>query len=113
LGICGALGSECPLMIRIDYQDAAGSPLQWLQGFYYWIDPSVATNPALCETCPPPRQNHEQHPSGVEFFYDSPNLIELLTQNGNPPASVNSISVYASGHSYDVQVSEIELLVGE
>ena len=113
LGICGALGSECPLMVRIDYQDAAGSPLQWLQGFYYWVDPAVATNPTLCETCPPPRQNHEQHPAGVEFFYDSPNLIELLTQNGNPPASVNSISVYASGHSYDVQVSEIEVLVGE
>jgi hypothetical protein len=113
LGICGALGSECPLMVRIDYQDAAGSPQQWLQGFYYWVDPAVATNPTLCETCPAPRQDHEQHPGRVEFFYDSPNLIELLTQNGNPPASVISISVYASGHSYDVQVSEIELLVGE
>jgi hypothetical protein len=113
LGICGALGSECPLMVRIDYQDAAGSPLQWVQGFYYWVDPAVGTNPRLCETCPPPRQDHEQHPASVEFFYDSPNLMEILAQNGNPPASVTSISVYASGHSYDVRLSEIELLVGE
>jgi hypothetical protein len=113
LGICGALGSECPLMVRIDYEDASGSPLQWVQGFYYWVDPAVTTNPTLCETCPVPRQEHEQHPPNVEFFYDSPNLMEILAQNGNPPASVTSISVYASGHSYDVQVSEIELLVGE
>lgn len=113
LGICGALGSECPLMVRIDYQDASGSPLQWVQGFYYWVDPAVTTNPTLCETCPPPRQEHELHPANVEFFYDSPNLMELLSQNGNLPVSVTSISVYASGHSYDVQVSEIELLVGE
>lgn len=113
LGICGALGSECPLMVRIDYLDASGSPVQWVQGFYYWVDPAVTTNPTVCETCPAPRQEHEQHPASVEFFYDSPNLLELLSQDGNPPASVTSISVYASGHSYDVQVSEIELLVGD
>ena len=112
LGVCGALGSECPLMIRIDYQDAAGNPLQWVQGFYYWVDPSVS-NPLLCETCPPPRQVHAQHPQGNDFFYESPNLIEMLSQDGVIPASINSISVYASGHSYDVQVSEIELLVEE
>ena len=112
LGVCGAVGSECPLMLRIDYEDAAGSPRQWVQGFYYWVDPAVA-NPTLCETCPPPRQKHEQHNQGVQFFYDSPNLVALLAQNGRAPTTIVSIAVYASGHSYNVWVGEIELLVEE
>lgn len=112
LGVCGALGSECPLMVRIDYEDIGGNPMQWVQGFYSWVDPAVS-NPTVCETCPPPRQDHEQHPEGTEFFYDSPNLIEMLSMSGNPLSRINSIYIYASGHSYDVQVSEIELLVEE
>lgn len=112
LGVCGAVGSECPLMVRITYKDTAGSIRQWVQGFFYWVDP-VASNPTLCTTCPPPRQEHEQHSQGTQFFYDSPNLMELLGQDGHPPASIDEIAVYASGHSYDVQVSEIELLVEE
>ncbi|MBN1319192.1 MAG: hypothetical protein JXA42_27155 [Anaerolineales bacterium] len=112
LGVCGALGSECPLMVRIDYEDIGGNPLQWVQGFYYWIDPA-APNPTVCETCPPPRQEHEQHPKATEYFYDSPNLIELLSLAGSKPSRVTSIYIYASGHSYNVQISEIELLVEE
>jgi hypothetical protein len=112
LGICGALGSECPLMVRIDYEDIDGNPLQWVQGFYYWVDPA-APNPTVCETCPPPRQEHEQHAQATEFFYDSPNLIELLSLAGNKPSRITSIYIYASGHSYNVQISEVELLVEE
>lgn len=112
LGVCGSVGSECPLMVRVTYEDSAGSTHQWVQGFYYWVDPAVP-NPTLCETCPPPRQEHERHGQGIRFFYDSANLIEILAQNGNPPVRIGEIAVYASGHSYDVQVSEIELLVEE
>ena len=99
-------------MVRIDYNDTAGNPRQWVQGFYYWDDPAIA-NPSLCETCPPPRQLHEQHPQGTRFFYDSPNLIETLSMDGNQPLRINSVSVYASGHSYRVFLSDIELLVEE
>jgi hypothetical protein len=113
LGICGALGSECPLMIQIDYQDSDGSPRQWVQGFYYWVDPNIGDYPTLCVTCPPPRQQHEQHAQSTQFFYDSPNLIELLARDDKTPAIITSISVYASGHSYDVQVGNIQLLVEE
>ncbi len=112
LGVCGALGSECPLMVRIEYEDTDGRPQQWVQGFFYWVDPA-APNPFLCETCPPPRQEHEQHAQGTQFFYDSPNLIEVLAHDGAPPAKITSIAIYASGHSYDVQVGEAELLVSE
>jgi len=112
LGICGVEGSECPLMVRIDYLDAAGSLHDWVQGFYYRVD-APDSYPTLCRLCPPPRQEHELHRQGTQFFYDSPNLMELLAQNGYPPSGIVSIGVYASGHSYDVQVSEIELLVEE
>ena len=115
LGVCGTVGSECPLMVRIKYKDPAGNEQHWVQGFYYWVDQVVPTRdqPTLCVLCPSPRQEHEQQSQGVQFFYDSPNLMEILTHDGQPPTSIVEISVYASGHSYDVQISEIELLVGE
>lgn len=115
LGVCGTVGSECPLMARIKYRDQAGNEQDWVQGFYYWIDPAVPAQdqPALCVLCPSPRQSHEQENQGVQFFYDSPNLIEVLSQNGHSPSSIVEITVYASGHSYDVLLSEIELLVQE
>jgi hypothetical protein len=115
LGVCGTLGSECPLMVRIKYRDLAGNEQHWVQGFYYWVDPSIPTEdqPALCVLCPSPRQDHEQENQGIQFFYDSPNLIELLAQNGRSLGSIVEIGVYASGHSYDVTLGEIELLVQE
>ena len=115
LGICGMLGSECPLMLRIRYRDQAGNEQDWVQGFYYWVDPAVPIEeqPTLCILCPSPRQEHEQQSEGVQFFYDSPNLMEILTHDEQPPIRIVEIAVYASGHSYDVQISEIELLVAE
>ncbi len=114
LGVCGTLGSECPLMVRIKYRDVGGNEQQWVQGFFYWVDPNATyPTPTLCVMCPHPRQEHEQHSQGVQFFYDSPNLIELLALDGNPPTSIIEIAIYASGHSYDVQVGEVELSVNE
>ena len=112
LGICGAMGSECPLMVRIDYLDSFGHLRHWVQGFYYLVT-SPDSNPTVCEACPPPRQQHEQHAQGSQFFFDSPNLMTLLAQDGQHPVGIVSIEVYASGHSYDVLVSEVELLVDE
>lgn len=115
LGVCGTLGSECPLMLRLRYRDPSGNEKDWVQGFYYWVDPAVPVDqqPTLCVLCPSPRQAHEQQGEGVQFFYDSPNLIEILSQDGQPPTGLVEIAIYASGHSYDVQVSEVELLVAE
>ncbi len=115
LGICGTLGSECPLMLRLRYRDQSGNEKDWVQGFYYWVDPAVPVEqqPTLCILCPSPRQEHEQQNQGVQFFYDSLNLMEILVQDDQPPASLVEIAVYASGHSYDVRISEVELLVAE
>jgi hypothetical protein len=102
-------------MVRIKYRDSGGNEQNWVQGFYYWTDPTIPVQdqPTLCVLCPSPRQEHEQKNQGVQFFYDSPNLMELLAQDGQPPTSIVEIAAYASGHTYDVQVSEIELLVEE
>jgi hypothetical protein len=115
LGVCGTLGSECPLMLRLRYRDQSGNEKDWVQGFYYWVDPAVPVEqqPTLCILCPSPRQEHEQQSQGVQFFYDSLNLMEILSQDGQPPASLVEIAIYSSGHSYDVQVNEVELLVSE
>jgi hypothetical protein len=32
---------------------------------------------------------------------------------GTPPALVKSVSIYASGHSFDAMVAEVELLAQE
>ncbi|MEJ2749694.1 MAG: hypothetical protein P8183_17575 [Anaerolineae bacterium] len=34
LDVCGSVGSECPLTVRIDYKDADGNSQVWWQGFY-------------------------------------------------------------------------------
>src|SRR3990172_5083939 len=38
LSMCGSMGSECPLMVKIEYTDLAGSKNEWVQGFYYYND---------------------------------------------------------------------------
>ena len=106
--VCGSLGSECPLMTRIEYTDLAGNRNEWLQGFYYLND-SSNTLPKICVYCPPPKQDHVHVQPNVWVSYDSPDLIALL----NKPAIINSITVYAEGHSFESYVSEIELQAGD
>ncbi len=46
------------------------------------------------------------------FLYDSPNLMEIVPEEIRP-ARIQLIRVYASGHSYDSMVTDIELLAQE
>jgi hypothetical protein len=112
LSVCGSLGSECPVMVRIDYIDAAGNGHQWVHGFYAREDPYLAL-PYYCTTCPDPsRDNHDRVPEASWFLYDSPNLMEVLAPGGEP-IMIQSVLVYASGHSYDSMVTDVELLAQE
>ncbi len=106
--VCGSLGSECPLMIDIEYTTQAGGTNHWLQGFYYLGD-SSRTLPILCLQCPVPKTQHVQVQQNVWVPYDSENLITLL----NKPAMINTITVYAEGHTFESYVSEIELQAGD
>jgi hypothetical protein len=107
--VCGSLGSECPVMVRVDYKDADGTDQEWLQGFYSLPDASAAGNPPFCVTCGV-RNEHIQVPSSTWYAYDSPNLIPLISQDSKTPTLITSITVYASGHTYQSTIAEVELI---
>jgi hypothetical protein len=110
LPICGNFGSECPLTLRIDYDDSSGFPRAWQQGFY--IDAAFAEGPPIvCVSCTPPYMEHQPTPQGQLFAYESANLLEILAQQGLlPPSRIRSVSLIFSGHSFDVEIVETALI---
>lgn len=102
---CGAQGSECPLMLFIDYVDVSGQEREWYKGFYHSRDPQFGY-PLRCASCAQP---HTQINEQVWYTYSTGNLIALLPENERPQ-QINSVRFYASGHQYDVFVSEVLLL---
>jgi hypothetical protein len=101
--VCGQAGSECPLMLRLDYKDQDGTDRSFLQGFYTRQDGSGA-NPTY-NTTSGSRNEHRRIPPNVAYTYDSANLMDTLK-----PAQITAITFYASGHSYRSSVAEVELL---
>jgi hypothetical protein len=96
----GYLATEYPVMVDIAYTDVYGKDLHWYQGFYY-LDLPPGSN-----YVPP---SGEKIPLGVWYTYESPNLFDVLRETR--PARVNSITIYASGHDYESQVSDAALIV--
>ena len=101
--VCGQAGSECPLMLKLDYKDQDGTDRSFLQGFYARPDGNGA-NPTY-NTTSGSRNEHRRIPANVAYTYDSENLMETLK-----PALITAITFYASGHSYHSSVAEVELL---
>jgi len=97
---CGSVGSECPVIVRIDYKDIHGNDRVWYHGFF-----SLA-----------PTENDflypwdEQVPFHTWVTFDSGNLVEAFEE---PPALISALTIYASGHSFDALVTEVELLAEE
>ena len=108
LNACGFEGSECPLMLRIDYMNQSGNSERWFHGFFAKRE-SASTFPLVCSGgC---LQEHEFVNAQSWYTYDSGNLLSLFP--GEPERQIRSIVgvwFYASGHEYDVQVSEVSLL---
>ena len=100
-GGCGQLGSECPIIVRLEYKDIHGNDREWLHGLYIgepadgWYIHSW----------------HEQVQPGTWQPYSTGNLMEELAET--PPALIKSITIYASGHSFHAMVTEVELLAQE
>jgi hypothetical protein len=105
---CGTLGSECPLMVRIEYQDTSGNTREWLQGFYY-LNSENQSIPKRCVTCSASAADHVKVPHGRWYLYDSPELMSIFSQAGRPAAIIESISFYASGHNFESYLAEVEL----
>lgn len=96
---CGMAGSECPIIVKVEYQDIHGGDRTWYRGFY--SVPKAATD-YLYEWS-------EQIPLQTWTSFDSDNLMEL----DPPPARIKAVTIYASGHSFDALVTEVELLAQE
>ncbi|KXK12653.1 MAG: hypothetical protein UZ15_CFX003003466 [Chloroflexi bacterium OLB15] len=108
LSLCGQVGSECPLMLRVDYIPVNGQPAAiWYHGFYARRDPAY-NYPGRCDTCP---IEHEAVNAGTWFTYQSDNLFSLIPADLHP-ASILNIRFYASGHEYDVFVDDVSLHAG-
>lgn len=95
----GERSSEFPLMFRLDYQDIYGNHQFWTHGFYY-RDPS----PQWVVT------GGSQIPQNLWYPYESGNLFQQLQEEGlPPPAKLNYLKIYASGHNYDSLAAEVRL----
>ena len=105
---CGSLGSECPLMVQIEYQDTSGNTQEWLQGFYY-LSTEHQSIPKRCVTCSASAAEHVKVPHGRWHLFDSPELMSMFRQSGRPAAIIESISFYASGHNFESYLAEVEL----
>lgn len=107
LSDCGERGSECPLMLRVNYIDVNGVERSWFQGFYSVSNPSLSY-PPRCESC---TQDHLQINPRVLYTYRTGNLFASIPASARP-ARITSVEFYASGHQYDVFVHEIGMYVG-
>lgn len=109
LPVCGSVGTECPIMIRVVFVDqATGGSREWLQGFYA----RDGTDIPFCQTCEWKAQ-HIKVPIDSWYDYESENLLPLLREQGIDPAAVREVKVYASGWTYSSAIDEIAILVGE
>lgn len=105
---CGQDASECPLMLYLKYRDVNGNPQDWHHGFYSQTDPAYSDWPLQCDTC---AQQHESIYSSAWYTYND-NLFTLFSPDKRP-AHMDEIWFYASGHQFDVFVSEVSLLAGQ
>ncbi|MBX3011995.1 MAG: hypothetical protein KF832_10840 [Caldilineaceae bacterium] len=96
----GYMNTEFPVRVEIDYTDQYGKGLKWGYGFYY-------RNPE--PPGPSEVSGGEQVLQAQWHTYRSPNLLELLDQEGTRPSRINSIRIYASGWNYQSLVSEVYL----
>jgi hypothetical protein len=110
---CGLQGTECPLMAKINYTDIFGAQAEWLQGFYYKADPSPNAGLTFCAPCSPTQFTHLRWPQSQWQTYDSDNLLETFAANGAPIATLKTITLYSSGHSFSSLITDVQLLASE
>ncbi len=110
LSVCGSLGTECPMMIRIEFTDEAGGTLhEWLQGFYV-LD---GDNQDVCISCRWKAQHIKIPAFNVWWDYESEDLLPLLREQGIRPAVLQRVEIYASGWTYGSAIDRIAILVGD
>ena len=108
LSQCGTEGSECPLMIRLDFSDSLPVGRHWIRGFHF--EKEVESDfPTRCGTC---IQEHLIINKRVWYTFESENLLTLI-EEVDRPERLHSIEFYASGHQFDAVIGEVMLLLGD
>ena len=82
--------------------------MQWFHGFYAAIDPN-RNYPYSCTSC---NEQHERITQGVWYTYESHNLFGMFAPEARP-VSILNLRFSASGHQYDVYVSEVALIADD
>ena len=113
LGVCGVVGSECPLFIRINYLDELGISQVWQHGFYGVGEPDPANTPDACINCAGIQSPHEFVPLGQDYFYEIDFPTELALRGALPPRYIESIELVNSGHSFNVELFDVSFLAIE
>lgn len=111
LGVCGGLGSECPLFIIINYIDEGGVSRVWQHGFFAEGVVDDNLTPGACVSCAVVQRPHERVPLGQFYFYDVDLIDELASQGFLPPRHIESITLVGSGHTFTTEVSDVALVV--
>lgn len=109
LSVCGYQGSECPLFIRMVYNDDNGVEQVWQQGFYASGEVSTLS-PYACFSCGGVQYAHERVIAGETAVYDIDLRSAIQRQGALPPKWIKSISLVASGHSFDIEIFDLKLL---
>jgi len=113
LGVCGIQGSECPLFVRIVYEDVYGVEQTWQQGFYAIGNVVPDATPDVCKYCAGPVNSHQRIAVGRLHSYESGNLVEKLAQQNIRPRVIKSLELEASGHTFETQVFDVALVAKE
>ncbi len=104
LSACGIAGTECAIMLRMDYIDQNSNPRIWYHGFYAEYRPGEGMR--ICDSCWEP---HEQINPDSWYTYESGDLLNEWPKELRPGA-ITRIEFYASGHEYDVMLNEVALI---
>lgn len=113
LGVCGIQGSECPLFLRVDYNDQTGVNRIWQHGFYSVGDVVEGETPDTCVSCALVQSAHDPVTMGQVQFYEV-DLSDELARQGVPPINfIKSLELVASGHSFEVEVVEVAVMAEE
>lgn len=113
LSNCGSQGTECPVMVKLRYLDTAGFEKEWLQGFYYKYDANPVFGYTFCAPCSPRYADHLRVEQNQWRTFESDNLLEAMRVAGSPAALLKSVSLYASGHTFDSSVAQVQLLASD
>jgi hypothetical protein len=109
---CGVVGTECPLMVRLNYVDVGGGSREWIQGFYYFHDDNLSLGLTYCALCAV-RFQHLLWPQAQWRTHLSDNLLEIFAAAGTPAARIEAITIYGEGHSFNSYVTDVQLLASE